>query len=87
MRSYRHGSIARHASEDISMDTTPLQAANVPETQEPLLSQEEEQSAATSEDVALDEQELADDELAPEDEIEDELIIEDFTIDGICGVY
>ncbi len=22
-----------------------------------------------------------------EDEIEDELIIEDFTIDGICGVY
>jgi mycofactocin precursor len=27
------------------------------------------------------------DELALEEEIEEELIIEDFTIDGICGVY
>nr|HET6902184.1 mycofactocin precursor MftA [Ktedonobacteraceae bacterium] len=26
-------------------------------------------------------------ELPLEDEIEEELIIEDFTIDGICGVY
>jgi mycofactocin precursor len=25
--------------------------------------------------------------LVPEEEIEEELIIEDFTIDGICGVY
>ncbi len=27
------------------------------------------------------------DDEALEEEIEDELIIEDFTIDGICGVY
>lgn len=26
-------------------------------------------------------------ELLPEDGLEEELIIEDFTIDGICGVY
>ena len=87
MRSYRHGSIARQASEDISMDTTPSQADGVHETPEPVLSQEEEQSAAMGEDAALSEQDMAEDELAPEDEIEDELIIEDFTIDGICGVY
>jgi mycofactocin precursor len=31
---------------------------------------------------------VAGDETQPEeDEIEEELIIEDFTIDGICGVY
>ncbi|HLJ33816.1 MAG TPA: mycofactocin precursor MftA [Ktedonobacteraceae bacterium] len=29
----------------------------------------------------------APDDEALEEEIEDELIIEDFTIDGICGVY
>lgn len=28
-----------------------------------------------------------DDAALEEEEIEDELIIEDFTIDGICGVY
>jgi mycofactocin precursor len=28
-----------------------------------------------------------DEELAFDEELEDELIIEDFTIDGICGVY
>lgn len=27
------------------------------------------------------------DDVAPEEEIGEELIIEDFTIDGICGVY
>jgi len=69
------------------MDTTPSRTDSVPETLEPLFSQEEEPSAAVSEDAALGEQEMADDALAPEDEIEDELIIEDFTIDGICGVY
>jgi mycofactocin precursor len=31
--------------------------------------------------------EAFDDFAGPEDEIEEELIIEDFTIDGICGVY
>ena len=30
---------------------------------------------------------LISDELTLEEEIEEELIIEDFTIDGICGVY
>ena len=30
---------------------------------------------------------LPSEELPLEDEIEEELIIEDFTIDGICGVY
>ncbi|HVB61335.1 MAG TPA: mycofactocin precursor MftA [Ktedonobacteraceae bacterium] len=69
------------------MDTTPSRTDSVSETLEPLFSQEEEPSAAVSEDAALGEQEMADDALAPEDEIEDELIIEDFTIDGICGVY
>jgi mycofactocin precursor len=28
-----------------------------------------------------------DEELLFDEELEDELIIEDFTIDGICGVY
>lgn len=28
-----------------------------------------------------------DEELTFDEELEDELIIEDFTIDGICGVY
>ncbi|MEO8956655.1 MAG: mycofactocin precursor MftA [Ktedonobacteraceae bacterium] len=30
---------------------------------------------------------LPSEDVPPEDEIEEELIIEDFTIDGICGVY
>jgi mycofactocin precursor len=30
---------------------------------------------------------VLDDELEFDEELEDELIIEDFTIDGICGVY
>ena len=29
----------------------------------------------------------SEDELALDEEFEEELIIEDFTIDGICGVY
>jgi mycofactocin precursor len=50
--------------------------------------------APVSEDVALAETEapevVQEDEAAPGDEFdefEEELIIEDFTIDGICGVY
>lgn len=31
--------------------------------------------------------EVAQQEVSLEEEIEEELIIEDFTIDGICGVY
>ncbi|HLI06425.1 MAG TPA: mycofactocin precursor MftA [Ktedonobacteraceae bacterium] len=46
---------------------------------------------APVEDVALVETEAAEavqqNEAAPDDEFEEELIIEDFTIDGICGVY
>ncbi len=48
-------------------------------------------SDATVIDQALtdeDDQQLSlDDGLEFEEELEDELIIEDFTIDGICGVY
>jgi mycofactocin precursor len=35
----------------------------------------------------IPEQPAPQDALALEEEIEEELIIEDFTIDGICGVY
>ena len=35
----------------------------------------------------LTEQVSTSDDEVQEEEIEDELIIEDFTIDGICGVY
>lgn len=38
-------------------------------------------------DSQLPEQASPPDDEALEEEIEDELIIEDFTIDGICGVY
>ncbi len=58
------------------MEQTPLS------TQEfPLI----EQSAATGE--AVTEQTVPVEALGALEEIEDELIIEDFTIDGICGVY
>ena len=38
-------------------------------------------TVTTDEETQLDEEELLD------EEFEEELIIEDFTIDGICGVY
>lgn len=38
-------------------------------------------------DSQLPEQASPPDDETLEEEIEDELIIEDFTIDGICGVY
>ena len=50
----------------------------------PVIAGSEEQSA--SPDTALSTEALLED-LPLEDEIEEELIIEDFTIDGICGVY
>ena len=40
----------------------------------------EPESQSADLETTLDDEEL-------EEEIEDELIIEDFTIDGICGVY
>jgi mycofactocin precursor len=40
--------------------------------------------AKTDED---DRQLVLDEEFEFDEELEDELIIEDFTIDGICGVY
>lgn len=71
------------------MDTTTSQNNDISPLQEPLLSQEGEQAETT--DAVIEEQSEHEgeelDEFALEDEIEDELIIEDFTIDGICGVY
>lgn len=47
-----------------------------------------EDSIETAEaDCQLPEQASPPDDETLEEEIEDELIIEDFTIDGICGVY
>ena len=52
--------------------------------------------APLTEDISLVEEaapqieastESIEDELALDEEFEEELIIEDFTIDGICGVY
>ncbi len=42
--------------------------------------------APTDKDDQLQQLSL-DEELVCDEELEDELIIEDFTIDGICGVY
>ncbi len=50
-----------------------------------------EQSSATEDSPEQESQsadlEITSDDEELEEEIEDELIIEDFTIDGICGVY
>jgi len=48
-----------------------------------------EQSLTTQADPSAqqEKQPVVQDTLVPEEEIEEELIIEDFTIDGICGVY
>ncbi|MFL5628664.1 MAG: mycofactocin precursor MftA [Ktedonobacteraceae bacterium] len=46
-----------------------------------------EQSAKTDEIVAESAQTAPVDAVDMVEEIEEELIIEDFTIDGICGVY
>ena len=49
--------------------------------------------APLTEDISLVEETASrieastEDELALDEEFEEELIIEDFTIDGICGVY
>ena len=49
--------------------------------------------APLTEDIAVVEETTprieapAEDELALDEDFEEELIIEDFTIDGICGVY
>ncbi|HEX6478844.1 MAG TPA: mycofactocin precursor MftA [Ktedonobacteraceae bacterium] len=46
------------------------------------------ESPAPTLDPPLPEEALpSQEELLPEDGLEEELIIEDFTIDGICGVY
>ena len=59
-------------------ETTP-----VPVNEAPLDENSAPTETATAEDGEQDETAL-DDEF---DEFEEELIIEDFTIDGICGVY
>lgn len=43
--------------------------------------------APTLEPLMTEETPSQQEEMLPEDGIEEELIIEDFTIDGICGVY
>jgi len=54
------------------------------EEQQPVMEESGEQLASL--DTALPSE--SESEVVPlEDEIEEELIIEDFTIDGICGVY
>ena len=65
-----------HPSDEVTTTVEPL-----PE-QEQLLVMEEVEAQQASLDTALPSEELP-----LEDEIEEELIIEDFTIDGICGVY
>ena len=65
------------SEQNISTHVTPL-AEQSPSTEESAEAETEtSESASTSDDETEEE----------EEEIEEELIIEDFTIDGICGVY
>jgi mycofactocin precursor len=52
-----------------------LQANNATVIDQALVDEDDQQQLALDEECEFDE------------ELEDELIIEDFTIDGICGVY
>jgi mycofactocin precursor len=57
----------------------------MPETKHPINEVSSDEQASVNEEgemLALDEVEEMD-----EEDFEEELIIEDFTIDGICGVY
>lgn len=65
-----------HPNDEVNTTVEPL-----PE-QEQLPTMEEDEAQQATLDTALPSEELP-----LEDEIEEELIIEDFTIDGICGVY
>lgn len=65
-----------HSNDEVITTVEPL-----PE-QEKLPTMEEVEAQLASLDTVLPSEELP-----LEDEIEEELIIEDFTIDGICGVY
>ncbi len=60
------------------MENAPLSAHELPVT---------EQFPETDEIVAANAQTVPVDAVDVVEEIEEELIIEDFTIDGICGVY
>ena len=57
------------------MSETKLQLGNATVIDQALTDEDDQQQLSLDEDVEFDEQ------------LEDELIIEDFTIDGICGVY
>jgi mycofactocin precursor len=57
------------------MSETKLQLGNATVIDQALTDEDDQQQLSLDEDVEFDE------------ELEDELIIEDFTIDGICGVY
>ncbi len=62
------------SEQNISTDATPV-AEQSPTTEEQIEAETgTPELASTTDDVT-------------EEEIEEELIIEDFTIDGICGVY
>lgn len=56
-------------------ETVPVPTSEAPLTEDSSQTEETLSEAASEEELALDE------------EFEEELIIEDFTIDGICGVY
>jgi mycofactocin precursor len=65
------------SEQNISTNTMPV-AEQSPTTEEAVEGEiQTSESASTSDDETEEE----------EEEIEEELIIEDFTIDGICGVY
>jgi mycofactocin precursor len=57
------------------MSETKLQPGDAIVIDQALTDEDDQQQLSLDEDVEFDE------------ELEDELIIEDFTIDGICGVY
>jgi mycofactocin precursor len=59
----------------MAMSETNLQASNVTVIDQALTDEDDQQQTSMDEELLFDE------------ELEDELIIEDFTIDGICGVY
>jgi mycofactocin precursor len=59
-------------------ETTSVPVNEAPPTEDIALTETEAPEVAQQDEAALD------DEF---DEFEEELIIEDFTIDGICGVY
>ena len=71
--------------EDITSPTHDIPVEDAVTGQTPGM--EEEVPGEVQAQAQIQEQPAPPGELALEEEIEEELIIEDFTIDGICGVY